>query len=114
MDCIYSSATTSASHIFSNVTKAIESYIERKLPVGLLKGRSISTTMAPRFFKKYRNRNTDWDKQEKPFMVIRPTIETPETDGFLQNTLYTRQDGTEITVSRGGIQEFLKDKERGL
>ena len=114
MDCIYSSATTSASHIFSNVTKAIESYIERKLPVGLLKGRSISTTMAPRFFKKYRNRNTDWDKQEKPFMVIRPTIETPEADGFLQNTLYTRQDGTEITVSRGGIQEFLKDKERGL
>ena len=52
MDCIYSSATTSASHIFSNVTKAIESYIERKLPVGLLKGRSISTTIAPRFFKK--------------------------------------------------------------
>ena len=114
LDCIYSSATTSASHIFSNVTKAVESYIERKLPVGLLKGRSISTTIAPRFFKKYRNRNTDWDKQERPFMVIRPTFETPEYDGFLQNTLYTRQEGTEITVTRGGIQEFLADKGNGI
>lgn len=114
MDCIYSSATTSASHIFSNVTKAVESYIERKLPAGLLKGRSISTTIAPRFFKRYRNRNTDWDKQERPFMVIRPTFETPESDGFLQNTLYTRQEGSEITVTRGGIQEFLKDKENGI
>lgn len=114
MDSIYSSATTSASHIFSNVAKAIETYIERKLPAGLLKGKSISTTIAPRFFKKYRNRNTDWDKQERPFMILRPAFETPEMDGFLQGTMYTRQDGTEITLTRGGLQEFLKDDKRGL
>ena len=89
-------------------------HIERKLPSGLLKGKSISTTMAPRYFKKYRNRRFDWGKQERPFMIIRPSFETPEYDMFLQGTHYTRQEGTEITTTRGGIQTFLKDKKRGL
>ena len=44
---VYAAATTSAAHIFGNVTKAVEAHIERKLPMGLLKDKSISTTILP-------------------------------------------------------------------
>lgn len=111
---IYATATTSASHIFGNVAKAVESHIERKLPMGLVKDKAISTTMAPRFFKRFKNTNEDWKKKQRPFLIIRPSFETPALDTFLQNTLYTRNEGTEITQTAGGIQTFLKDKKRGF
>jgi hypothetical protein len=114
MENVYATAMTSASHIFGNVAKAVEAHVERKLPMGLLKDKSISTTMAPRFFKRFRNTGDDWKKKQRPFMILRPSFETPSSDLFLQNTLYTRQEGTEITCTRGGIQEFLTDKKRGF
>ena len=114
MNNIYGTATTSASHIFGNVAKALQMYLNRKLPSGLLKGQSVSTTIAPRFFKLFKNRRTDWEKKERPFMIIRPTFETPDPDTFLQGTLYTKQYGTEIAMSRDGVQDFLKDKKNGI
>lgn len=114
MQNIYSTATTSASHIFGNVAKAVESHIERKLPYGLIKDKTISTRMAPRFFKRFKNTNDDWQKKLYPFLIIRPSFETPVADSFLQNTLYTRNEGTEINQYMGGIQTFMEDKKRGF
>lgn len=114
MQNVYSTATTSASHIFGNVAKAVESHIERKLPMGLIKDKTISTRMAPRFFKRFKNTKDDWQKKKHPFLIIRPSFETPTPDSFLQNTLYTRNEGTEITQTMGGIQPFMQDKKRGF
>lgn len=111
---VYATATTSASHIFGNVAKAVESHIERKLPMGLLNDKTISTRMAPRFFKRFRNTKDDWQKKVHPFMIIRPSFETPSSDTFLQNTLYTRNEGTELTCTMGGFQPFMLDKKTGI
>ena len=111
---IYATATTSASHIFGNVAKAVESHIERKLPMGLIEGKTISTRIAPRFFKRFNNTKEDWSKKQMPFLIIRPSFETPTNDIFLQNTLYTRNEGTEITLSQGGIQKFFNDPQYGF
>ena len=111
---VYAAATTSAAHIFGNVTKAVEAHIERKLPMGLLKDKSISTTIAPRFFRRYKNTTETWKKRERPFMIIRPTFETPDPDTFLQSTLYTKYEGTELTATLGGLQTFIQDKQHGF
>lgn len=114
MQNVYATATTSASHIFGNVAKAVESHIERKLPMGLIKDKTISTRMAPRYFKRFKNTSEDWQKKQHPFLIIRPGFETPSNDGFLQNTLYTRNEGTEITLNMGGVQKFMEDRKRGF
>ena len=114
MHNVYATATTPASQIFGNVAKAVEAHIERKLPMGFLRGKTISTRIAPRFFKRFNNTKEDWSKKQMPFMIIRPAFDTPTNDSFLQNTLYTRNEGTELTTTLGGVQNFFKDVQGGF
>lgn len=114
MNQIYASATTSASHIYGNVAKSLEMFLTSHLPSGLLKETVVSTSVAIRGFRKWRNTKKDWGRMVKPFMVIRPTFTPLDSDSFLENTRYTRHEGTEIHNSHYGVQTFLKDDDRGF
>ena len=114
MNQIYASATTSSSHVYGNVAKALEMFLVSHLPAGLLKESVISTSLAIRGFRKWRNKNKDWGRMNKPYMVIRPSFTPMDNDSFLEGTLYTRHEGSEIHNTHSGVQTFLKDEDRGL
>lgn len=117
MDQLFASATTSASHIFGNVTKAMEMYIKNQLPNNYLKDSTISSRPVFRYFK-YFNRKNKQDKflhrKGYPCLIIRPSFEiiSASDDTFLNGTYYTRTMGN-VMGSKSGIQEFFRDRERG-
>lgn len=117
MDQIFSSATTSASHIFGNITKAIEIHLKSQLPEGFLKDSTISSRPVYRHFK-YFNRKNKKDKllhrKAFPCLIIRPIFEVLGTndDVFLLGTNYTKTFGS-VIGSKLGMQQFLTDEERG-
>lgn len=118
MECIFSSATSSISHIFGNVAKAMEMHVKSYLPKGFIKDSSVSTRVAYRHFQRSRSRlrtGKDIHRKEKPYLTIRPVIEVmgPNDDSFLLGTMYTRNDGALIGPGND-IQEFLEDKFRGF
>lgn len=118
MDCIFSSATSSISHIFGNVAKAMEMHVKSYLPKGFIKDSTISTRVAYRHFQRSKSRlssGKDIHRKEKPCLTIRPVIEVmgPNDDSFLLGTMYTRNDGALIGPGND-IQEFLEDKFRGF
>ena len=112
MNQIYASATTSASHIYGNVSKAIEMYIKEHLPGGLIKETVVSTNLAFRGFRKWRNKKRDWGLMGNPYMIIRPVYSPLDSDAFLENTLYTRHEGSEVHNTLYAMQTFLEDEER--
>ena len=117
MDQIFSSATTSASHIFGNVTKAMEMYIKNMLPDNFLKDSTISSRPVYRHFK-YLGRKNKQDKflhrKAFPCLIMRPIFEVmnPNDDTFLLGTFYTKTMGS-VVGSKLGMQQFFKDDERG-
>ena len=118
MECIFSSATSSISHIFGNVAKAMEMHIKSYLPKGFIKDSTVSTRVAYRHFQRSRSKiptGKDIHRKEKPCLIIRPVIEVmgPNDDSFLLGTMYTRNDGALIGPGND-IQEFLEDKFRGF
>lgn len=111
MDSIFFTSSTSISHIFSNVTSAIEMYLKSNLPPNLLKDSTISTRTPFRYFKRYINTKDEFKKKERPFMIIRPTFEPLDTltgNNFLCGTKLIHYDGT-ATGSGLAIQKFFYD-----
>ena len=112
MNQIYASATTSASHIYGNVSKAIEMYIKEHLPGGLIKETVVSTNLAFRGFRKWRNKKRDWGLMGNPYMIIRPVYSPLDSDAFLEKTVYTRHEGSEVHNTVYAMQTLLEDEER--
>ena len=111
MDSIFFTAATSTSHVFSNVTAAVERYIKSNLPSGLLKDSTISTRAPFRYFKRYINTKEEFKKKERPFMIIRPSFEVLDTlsgSNFLSGTKIIHYDGT-ATGSGLAMQPFFYD-----
>ena len=111
MDSIFFTSSTSISHIFSNVTSAVEMYLKSNLPPNLLKDSTISTRTPFRYFKRYINTKDEFKKKERPFMIIRPTYEPLDTlsgNNFLCGTRITHYDGT-ATGSGLALQKFFFD-----
>ena len=108
-------STSSTSHIFGNVTKAIEMHIKSHLPIGLLKGSAISTRSPSRFLRSYKNTGKEFFKKDYPYMVIRPHYEilSPDDDIFLQGTSLTRYEGS-VVNSKLATSEFLLDTKNGF
>ena len=71
-------------------------YLKEHLPGGLIKETAVSTNLAIRGFRKWRNKKRDWGLTDKPFMLIRPVYTPLDSDSFLENTLYTRHEGSEV------------------
>ena len=118
MDHIYSSATTSISHIYGNISKAIEMFVKNNLPSDFLKDSTITTRNVFRHFKRL-GRDSRYEKvlhrKEKPCLIIRPSFEpiNPSDDMFLTSTNYTRNFGP-VVGSLMGMQRFLRDDQLGL
>ena len=75
MNSIFFTASTSVAQIYGNVIKAIEMYMMSNLPQDYLKDRTISTRSSFRYFKKFIHTRKEFEKRQRPFMIMRPTIE---------------------------------------
>lgn len=109
MNSIFFTASTSVAQIYGNVIKAIEMYMMSNLPQDYLKDRTISTRSSFRYFKKFIHTRKEFEKRQRPFMIMRPTIEQFDAitgNEFLSGTRYIWFDGTS---SKSSIQNFFKD-----
>ena len=91
-------------------------YVVNNLPNDFLKDRTISTRSSFRFFKKYIHTRKEFEKKQRPFMIIRPTVEQYDNvsgNDFLSGTKIIWNDGT---FSKSGYvnQNFFSDKKRGI
>lgn len=111
MDSVFFTASTSTSHVFSNVTAAVERYIKSNLPPDLLKDSTISTRTPFRYFRRFLNTKEEFKKKERPFMIIRPTFEVLDTvsgNNFLSGTKIINCDG--VSAGSGlAMQPFFYD-----
>ena len=115
MNTILSMSTSSPSHIFGNITRAIEMYLIQHMPHGLLEDTSVSTRTPFKYLSIFNNTTKELNKKKLPCMIIRPRFEnlSPSEDIFLQGTSLTRYEGT-LVNSKLSVQEFLKDKDHGF
>ncbi len=113
MDRVLFSATTSASHIFGNITQSMKMYLQSRMPVGMLKGVGISSASPFRYYNKYMNSKTPFSKKEMPYMIIKPSFEiiSANDDSFLNNVALTRFEGT---CNSAVTQEFMHDYKNGF
>lgn len=111
LNSIIFSASTSVSHVYDNATQAVEMYLQSMLPKDYLKDSSVSTKSSFRYFKKFINTRKEFEKKQRPFMIIRPTF---EDFNFIDGSDFLS--GTHIVwygAANGGsghsIQTFIKD-----
>ena len=112
---VFYTAGTSISHVFGNVTKAIEMYVSNRLPQNLIQDTTISTRSAFRYFKRFQNTEKEWHKKKKPLLIIRPIMEQigPSDTGFMNNTLLPTFDGS-LSGFKRTSELLFHAQERGL
>ena len=114
-DRIYSVGSTSTSCTFGNLIEFVHQDILSKFPANFFKDEVVSTTMAFRQIKKYKdNSMVEFVKKEKPRLLIRPNYEVgddsiPFRDTPLTMNVYSNPGG----MSRHSILPFIQDSHRG-
>lgn len=116
MNSIFFTSSTSVGQIYGNVIKAVEMYLMNNLPKDYLKDRTISTRSSFRYFRKFINTRKEFEKKQRPFMIIRPNLEPYDAitgNEFLSGTSIVWYSGT-LTGSSMAIQNFFRDPKAGL
>ena len=116
MDKIFFVAATSISQMYGNVINAVQMYLEHNMPKGFLADRSISTKTSFRYFRRYLHTHKEFEAKQRPFMIIRPTVEN--YDNVTSNDFLS---GTQIVWHQGvaggsGLakQNFFSDNDFGI
>ena len=102
--------------MYGNVINAVQVYLESMMPDGFLKDRTISTTTSFRYFRRYLHTKQEFEKKQRPFLIIRPTIEQYDNVGstdFLSGTYIVWHQGV---AGGSGLakQTFFTDPDYGL
>ena len=114
-DRIYSVGSTSTSCTFGNLIEFVHQDILSKFPSNFFRDEVVSTTMAFRQIKRYKdNAMVEFVKKEKPRLLIRPNYEVgddtiPFRDTPLTMNVYSNPGG----MSRHSILPFIQDFHRG-
>ena len=116
MDSIFFTASTYVPQMYGNVINAVQVYLESMMPDGFLKDRTISTTTSFRYFRRYLHTKQEFEKKQRPFLIIRPTIEQYDNVGstdFLSGTYIVWHQGV---AGGSGLakQTFFTDPDYGL
>lgn len=110
----YSLASPNMAHTYGNVACFVTEYVKQLFP-DRFKTVYVSTTIAYRNFSRFTFTGKEFIKKRKPFLLVRPRIETNNDDNFLANTYFTtRMDDLVNPRDFGNLQEFIHDKKRGL
>lgn len=114
MDGIYTMASPSSSSLYGNVGCAIRELILSKFPYNYFQYMNVSTEVA---FKNLRrqfgsNTNNEISKRKYPQLIIQPSYQVPDADGFLQNIPLTKNDmDIQHYTDRRYLFEVIKDNQ---
>lgn len=114
MDGIYTMASPSSSSLYGNVGCAIRQLILSKFPYNYFQYMNVSTEMAFHNLRRQfgSNTNNEISKRKYPQLIVQPSYQVPDQDGFLQNVPLTKNDmDIQSNVDRRYLFEVIKDKE---
>jgi hypothetical protein len=116
MDSIFFVAATSVSQMYGNVINAVQMYLENNMPKDFLADRSVSTRSSFRYFRRYLHTHKEFEAKQKPFMIIRPSVEMYDnvaSNDFLSGTQIIWHQGV-AGGSKLAKQTFLTDSINGI
>lgn len=114
MDGIYTMASPSSSSLYGNVGCAIRELILSKFPYNYFQYMNVSTEVV---FKNLRrqfgsNTNNEISKRKYPQLIIQPSYQVPDADGFLQSIPLTKNDmDIQHYTDRRYLFEVIKDNQ---
>ena len=114
MDGIYTMASPSSSSLYGNVGCAIRQLILSKFPYNYFQYMNVSTEIAFHNLRRQfgSNTNNEISKRKYPQLIVQPSYQVPDQDGFLQNVPLTKNDmDIQSNVDRRYLFEVIKDKE---
>lgn len=114
MDGIYTMASPSSSSLYGNVGCAIRQLILSKFPYNYFQYINVSTEVAFHNLRRQFGTNTsnEISKRKYPQLIIQPSYQVPDADGFLQNVPLTKNDmDIQSNIDRRYLFEIIKDKE---
>lgn len=114
MDGIYTMASPSSSSLYGNVGCAIRQLILSKFPYNYFQYTNISTEIAFHNLRRQfgSNTNNEISKRKYPQLIVQPSYQVPDQDGFLQNIPLTKNDmDIQSNIDRRYLFEVIKDKE---
>lgn len=114
MDGIYTMASPSSSSLYGNVGCAIRQLILSKFPYNYFQYTNISTEIAFHNLRRQfgSNTNNEISKRKYPQLIVQPSYQVPDQDGFLQNIPLTKNDmDIQSNIDRRYLFEVIKDKQ---
>lgn len=114
MDGIYTMASPSSSSLYGNVGCAIRQLILSKFPYNYFQYTNISTEIAFHNLRRQfgSNTNNEISKRKYPQLIVQPSYQVPDQDGFLQNVPLTKNDmDIQSNIDRRYLFEVIKDKQ---
>lgn len=114
MDGIYTMASPSSSSLYGNVGCAIRQLILSKFPYNYFQYMNVSTEIAFHNLRRQfgTNTNTEISKRQYPQLIVQPSYQVPDADGFLQNVPLTKNDmDIQSNIDRRYLFEIIKDSE---
>lgn len=112
MDNIYAVASTSSSTTYGNIMAAFKDLIIQKFPYNFFKDISLSSEIAYVNIRKRLGRNSlrEISKLERPFMMINPQVQAPNSDLYLAETPLTKNfDNMEFALQKGTLFQIIKN-----
>lgn len=112
MDGIYTMASPSSSSLYGNVGCAIRELIVSKFPYDYFKYMNVSTEVAFHNMRRQfgSNTNNEIKKRQFPQLIIQPSYQVPDEDGFLQNIPLTKNImDIQNKMDRRYLFEVIKD-----
>ena len=112
MDNIYTVASTSSSTTYGNIMATFKDLIIQKFPYNFFKDISLSSEIAYVNIRKRLGRNSlrEISKLERPYMMINPQIQPPNTDLYLADTPLTKNfDNMEYGLRKGTLFQIINN-----
>lgn len=111
----YAMAYTSLAHTYGNLTSFVTEYIKQLFPKNYFKTIHVSSAIAYKQFNIFQNTNREFLKKHKPMLIIRPRIETNDTDNFLYGTYLTQRITDQyMDLDFSNLQPFIEDDEKQI
>lgn len=109
----FTSPSLNIAHTCGNVTAYVTDYLQTWFVPEFFKTVNVSSTMAYRYFNVLQNKNAEFFKKRKPYLIVQPRLE-PDGAKFLVGTqLANRMTPTFDGGPQGNLQPFVEDKNLG-
>ena len=112
MENIYTIASSSASTTYGNIMTVVKEALVRSFPANFFKDINISSEIAYTNIRRRLGRNTlnEMSKLERPFMVINPQIQPPNSDLYLYDIPLTKNfDWMEYGIQKNTLFQIFKN-----